>query len=181
VQFREQPPEELGGATVTFDGVRAAMLFASYSQLNLIVPREVSGKARVRMSVQVAGMEPAELELPIAATAPGVFTVDGRRAAALNQDYALNSPENPAPAGSVLQLFATGAGRGDVRVSINAIDAAVKYAGPAPGFVGLDQINAEIPRQVGASESVRVVVKAGSVEAAPVFIAVRPPSGNFQP
>lgn len=179
--FGERLATEKGPTTVRFDGVRATLLFFSSYQLNLVVPREVAGKTRARMVVEAAGLDPAELEVAIAETAPGMFTVDGRRAAALNEDNQLNTPENRAPVGSVVQLFATGLGRGEVRVSINMIDAGVRYAGPAPGFAGLGQINVEIPREVGASEFVRVVVRAGAAEAPPVFIAVGPPSGSLPP
>jgi uncharacterized protein (TIGR03437 family) len=47
---------------------------------------------------------------PVAQTAPGVFTVDGVHAAAVNQDGTINSANNPAPAGSLVSVWATGLG-----------------------------------------------------------------------
>jgi len=41
---------------------------------------------------------------------PGVFTVDGYHAVALNQDGTINSASNPAPAGTNVTIFATGLG-----------------------------------------------------------------------
>ena len=41
---------------------------------------------------------------------PGVFTVDGYYAAALNQDGSFNSASNPAQVGSTVTVFATGLG-----------------------------------------------------------------------
>jgi hypothetical protein len=46
----------------------------------------------------------------VAQTAPGVFTVDGVHAWALNQDGSINTATNRAPAGSIVSVFATGLG-----------------------------------------------------------------------
>jgi uncharacterized protein (TIGR03437 family) len=159
------------GAKAKVDGAAAQVLYSSPAQLNLVAPAEVAGKTRVRITVEVEGLDPGELELPVAPAAPGIFTVDGQRAAVV---------ESPVPAGGVVEMFGTGL-RGEVHVSINTIYAEVKYAGPAPGLIGVQQVNAEVPREVGASEWVRVVVKASGVEAPPVFIAVLPPSESLLP
>ena len=65
----------------------------------------------------------------------------------MNQDGSLNSDSNPASRGSVVSLYATGqgSGLGNVAVSIAGYNAPLLYAGPAPGFQGLMQINAQIP------------------------------------
>ena len=106
----------------------------------------------------------------VVTTSPSIFTVsqDGQgQAAALNQDNSVNSVTNPAPRGSVLQLYLTGAGptnpplapgesadpfgdplvltQTEPTVTINARPARVLFSGMAPGFVGLWQINVEIP------------------------------------
>jgi len=168
-----------GRITFTADG---ATNFENGPRQSWAEPR-CGSTARTRRcsTLPGAGVDPGELDLPVAAAAPGVFTLDGRRAAALNQDNQLNTPQNPAPPGSVIQLFVTGLGAGETRVSINALDSPVRYAGPAPGFPGLGQVNVEIPVQIGASDTVRVVLRSGTAEAPPVFIAVRSPSENPRP
>jgi uncharacterized protein (TIGR03437 family) len=50
------------------------------------------------------------LTWPVAQTAPGVFTVDGTYAAAINQDGTVNSVNHPAPVGSIIAVWATGLG-----------------------------------------------------------------------
>jgi uncharacterized protein (TIGR03437 family) len=102
-------------------------------------------------------------------------------AAAVNQDGTINSPQNPAPAGSVVSLFVTGLGtvtpslpdgaitpypppKQDLTASVlfqwNGLNpgdffetaGTVLYAGPAPLEVeGLGQINVQLP---GASGNV---------------------------
>jgi uncharacterized protein (TIGR03437 family) len=83
------------------------------------------------------------------AAAPGIFTVnDGTgQIAANNQDGSINSAANPAARGSVVSLYATGQGSGpaSITLTIAGYNAPILYAGSAPGFSGLMQINAQIP------------------------------------
>ena len=59
----------------------------------------------------------------------------------------MNSASNPASRGTIVSLYATGQGTGsaNVTVTIAGYTAPLLYAGPAPGFPGLMQINAQIP------------------------------------
>jgi uncharacterized protein (TIGR03437 family) len=84
----------------------------------------------------------------VVSAAPGIFTTAGGtgQAAATNQDGSLNSESNPAARGSVVSLYATGQGSSQsVSLTIAGYTAPLLYAGPAPGFNGLMQINAQIP------------------------------------
>lgn len=182
-------PVSLAGTRITFDGVAAPLFFVSNGQVNLQAPFEVAGRGSTRMAVNVEGLDPAEMTLPVTEAAPGLFTLDGTRAAALNQDSTLNGPDNPAAVGSVVQLFLTGQGLLDsnvetgalapasppfpaprlpVVVNIDALSAKVMFAGLAPGFAGLLQINAEVPRGVAPSGQARVVVAVGLAQAVKV-------------
>ena len=69
------------------------------------------------------------------------------QAAAINQDGSLNSESNPAPRGSIVSIYATGQGfgTGAITFTVGGYQAPLPYAGPAPGFAGLMQINAQIP------------------------------------
>ncbi len=175
-------PTTLGGTRITFDGVPAPLFYVSAGQVNLQLPYELARRTSTQMVVNVEGYDPASLVVPLTDAAPGVFTIDGSRAAALNQDFTLNGPENRAAPGSVVQLFFTGQGRLDipvetgvlaptsppfpkpvepVYVTIDGLQARVLFAGLAPGFVGLTQVNAEVPRDVFASSRVGVAVGVG--------------------
>ena len=83
------------------------------------------------------------------AAAPGIFTTTGAtgQAAALNQDGSLNSASNPAARGSVVSIYATGQGSGTsgFTLTIAGYNSPLLYAGPAPAFAGLMQINTQIP------------------------------------
>lgn len=56
------------------------------------------------------GVQTNCLAIPAVDAHPGVFTLDGYYAAALNQDGSINSQTNPARVGSIVSIFATGLG-----------------------------------------------------------------------
>lgn len=157
-----------GGVRVLFDGVAAPVLFASAQQVNAAVPFGVQGKASVGVTVEVAGLSSNVATIGVAAAAPQIFLSPRgtfQAAAALNQDGSLNTSVRPAVAGSIVTLYATGAGAmnptppdGEITttilampvlpagVSIRARPLTVTYAGAAPQIVaGGIQLNVQLP------------------------------------
>ena len=191
---------KLNGLQVTFDGKAAPLIYTSANQTNLIVPYEVAGKTSTVMQVVYAAaagtLQAAAWVLPVAASAPGVFTIDATgtgQAAVVNQDGSVSSATNPAARGSVISIYATGEGQTSpagvtgsvtpsntkapmlpVTVTIGGIEAAVQYAGSAPGEVaGLLQVNAVVPPGVSRGAAVPVTVSVGGIASqAGVTIAV---------
>lgn len=133
--------------SVTFDGIAARVLFSREDQINLLVPTELAGRAAAQVVVKVDGVASAPFTAQLAAIAPGIFGI-------LNQDYTLNSATNPAPAGSVVQVFATGlpeSAPSTILARVHDRDAATPlWAGAAPGFAGVQQVNVRIPDDLPA-------------------------------
>jgi uncharacterized protein (TIGR03437 family) len=159
-------PTTLGGYQVLLDGNPAPLLYASSGQINAVVPRGVGVSARLSLATPSGTVEGPALPVDFAAT-PGVF-LDSRTglAAALNQDGTINSRANPARAGSVVSVYATGAGAnyfpdgavvplsifnatGPVWVVSSTRSLEVAFAGDAPGIVaGVMQVNFRIPASI---------------------------------
>lgn len=179
----------ISGASVLFDGIPAPLIYASATQTAAVVPYSVAGKTTTQMTVVYQGRPSAAVTLQVAAAAPALFSADSSgkgNGAIFNQDGSVNSPSNPAAAGSVIVLYGTGEGQTSpagiagriastvfpkpilpVKVSIGGVDAAVAYAGAAPSLVsGVFQINATIPPGV-ASGPVPVVVTVGTASSQP--------------
>lgn len=158
----------LAGVTVFFDQIPAPLLMAQDTQINAVVPYAVYGRSTSSVQVQSGSSYSLPIQAKVVSAAPGLFTISGLGkggAAALNADYTLNSPLNPAPTGSVIMLYLTGEGQtdpqgqdgrviaGDLRkplltvtARIGGLPATVLYAGSAPGSVsGLCQVNLLIP------------------------------------
>jgi len=155
--FGNEPPQ------LTFDGVEARVLYASDSQINAIVPAGLAGRSE--SNVQLANANGvAQWTNTMAVAAPAIFGV-------LNQDNSLNGNATPAARGSVVQIFATGAGNGlSASVTIGGENAEVLYAGQAPGAVdGLFQVNAVIPRGVSGVAALVLAVD-GSTASFPIAV-----------
>lgn len=102
-------PLQLAGVGVTFDGIAAPLLYVSAGQINAVTPQDLSGKTTSHVCASVNGVPTNCMDAPVQPAAPGIF-LSGGYAAALNQDGTINSPVNPAPAGSIVSIFATGLG-----------------------------------------------------------------------
>ena len=130
------------------------VLGASLGTVLAIVPRAAPvGPATVRLIN--AGQASQATPVRIVATSPGLFaTGQGGLGPALAQNASLgrglelNRLTAPALPGDYLVLWGTGLGdarQDEVALEIGGIPAAAAYAGPAPGFPGLDQINVAVP------------------------------------
>ena len=187
----------LGGTRVLFDGTPAPLLYAAPNQINAIVPYGISGQNATQMSITGGGQLIAGFSLPVVASTPALFTLDGSglgSGAILNQDATVNSSSNPASRGSVVVLYATGVGAmvptptdgqvtGNiliypslpVSVTIEGIAAEILYAGAAPGLVaGVVQVNVRVPQTAAPGVSVPVSITAGTASSpAGVVMAVQ--------
>ncbi|HXK03136.1 MAG TPA: IPT/TIG domain-containing protein [Verrucomicrobiae bacterium] len=191
-----------GNTQVLFDGVAAPMVWTSSGQVNAIVPFGLAAQA-TQVQVQYQGQASDTFTVPVAASSPGIFSMDGSgagQAIALNQDGSINSADQPAAAGSVVTLYATGVGQMSppgidgsvvsadnlpvpvlpVSVQIGGLGAQVLYAGGAPGIVeGVIQVNVRIPTRAPAGPAVPVVLQAGDrTSQQGLTIAVQAPTGQ---
>jgi uncharacterized protein (TIGR03437 family) len=123
----------LSNARVTVNGQSLALNYTSDRQINALLPDNLSGLATLAVSND-SGKQTVNILL--AEAMPAVFTMDG-------------SGQGPAAAiriGDSISLYLTGLGLGGVTaVTLDGAPVTVTYAGPAPGFPGLDQINVQLP------------------------------------
>ena len=186
----------LGGTRVLFDNTPGAILYASANQINVEVPIEVATRKSVKITVESAGYAVSDpVETPVTTAAPGLFSADGVRVVALNQDSSYNTPETPAAKGDVIQLFLTGQGLttppvetgslspmappfaapiAPVAVTIAGQPAEILFAGLAPGTIGLLQLNVKIPGEIPASLQSPISVVIGETPPpAPLLLAIK--------
>jgi uncharacterized protein (TIGR03437 family) len=175
----------LGGTQVLINGTPAPMIFTSTGQVNAIVPYEVGTSGTASVQVVAAGIRSGSWALPLAPSAPSVFTygaVGIGQGAIVNQDGSINSAANPASRGTAIEIYATGGGQTSpssltgsvaqsaanltlpVTVTIGGVNAQVLYAGNAPGEVeGVVQINVVVPPSVTPGLALPVLVTIGGV------------------
>ena len=104
---------QLAGTQVFFNGTPAPIIYTWATQVAAVVPYSLSGvSAQVTVSYQ--GQPSGAVSVPIAASAPGIFTLDSTGkgpAAVVNQDGSINSASTPAKAGDFISIYATGEGQ----------------------------------------------------------------------
>jgi len=126
----------------TFDQFAAQILFHNDTQLNVAVPAALGLKTSASLIVNVDGYASTAQTVTLAPFAPGIFP-NG----VLNQDYSVNGISHPAPQGSIIQIFATGlSGNGVITAKIaGQMINSPYYGGPAPGLIGVQQVNVVVP------------------------------------
>ena len=184
-----QLPTELAVTRVEVNGEAAALLYVSPSQINFVVPGDAAtGTADVFVRNTATGATQSGTML-VENTAPAVFSADGTgkgAGAILNAVTNAGAPflvETPEIAGSDqrtrLAVYATGlryAGNPShdpsminvaANVGAKGQDAAgnsytftVEYAGPAPGYFGLDQVNIVLPAELDGAGVVSLFLTA---------------------
>ena len=180
---------------VLFDSVAAPIVYAASGQVTAVVPFGVAGRTTTRLQVVNNGLTSNISDLTVAEAAPGIFMLDtAGQGAILNQDGTVNARANGAEPGSIVSIYATGAGRMEgtlpdgrivlgtpkpllpVGVRIGGRVADVTYAGAAPGLIGgMLQVNARIPADTPRGTTVPVQVLIGTATSqANVFLATRP-------
>ena len=151
-------PISLADTSVIINGVRAGLLYVSPTQINLQIPPQTQAGS-VSVVVITSGVSPPYMTLQVAAVAPQIFASAGNRLLAFNQDTSVNSPSNPAASASVITIFLTGQGAmTSTTATVNNQPVQLLYAGPAPGTVGVAQINLQLPALPPGDYPVQVTI-----------------------
>jgi len=167
-QARSLPlPLQLEGLSVSVEGQPAPLLYVDQQQVNFQMPFGVQG--RVTLSV-VNSVTTDSLEVEVRPVAPAIFTLNqsgqGEGAIRLAGSWieiyctGLGEVDPPVPAGAAAPASPLSQVTAPVSVTIDGALAQVLYAGLAPGFAGLYQVNALIPSSVRRGRRVNVVVSA---------------------
>jgi len=182
-------PTSVATTSVTFNGVAAPLLYLSPTQINAVVPFSLAGQTSLQVAIQSFERVSASFTVPLQDTAPSIFTSSqtGTGQAAILQQasdgsLSYNSSSNPAPAGTYLEIFATGQGvwtpppQSDVfffgesfttqpvSLTIGGQPAKVVYAGTLGGTLNswsVLQVNAVVPDGVSPGDQ-PVVLKIGT-------------------
>ena len=156
-------PTTLAGVQVAIGGVPVPLLYVSSTQINAIAPAALTNPGDTQVQITLNGVAMPIFRAAIDAADPQVFANADGSAAAINQDGSVNSVAHPAPAGSIVSIWATGTGGnyGEPTCDCSITHATVTYAGAAPQMVsGVSQINFQIPSSVGSTYSFNLTVGA---------------------
>lgn len=200
-------PTSLGNVRVLVGGVPAPLFYVSPQQLNFQVPFEAPADGYANVMVVRGDASSSLGVVSVLKSAPGIFGYQ-RVASATDPiithgNGQLVTPDNPAAAGEVLVVWTTGLG--DVSnqpltgtaspasplaiantnpvVTVADRTAAVQFAGLTGGFVGLAQINIQLPDMLPQGSTLPLVIRFGSSASQIVNLAVKsasPTSGPYE-
>ena len=176
----------LAATKVFFGAFAAPITYSSATQINAIVPYEVSGQSQVVMQVRYKGVASGNTTLGVASATPAAFTFNATgtgQAVAANQDYSFNGSSNPAVKGSYVTIYFTGGGQtspsgvtGSVNgsalkwlaqtasVTVGGQPAIVSFDGAAPTFVdGVGQLNIQLSANTPSGPAEPLVITVGGV------------------
>ncbi len=160
-------PTSLLDTAVTVAGKPMPLTYVSATQINAQLPYDTPLGMQA-VVVKSDGASSSPIMVDVAAVAPGVFQFGANRAVVQNDDYSVNNTGNGAKAGSYIIAYLTGGGELDnpvptgepagadplsrlryqVSAAVGGKQAVVAFAGMTPSFIGLVQVNLQIPNVV---------------------------------
>jgi uncharacterized protein (TIGR03437 family) len=177
-------PTQLSDVQVLVNGSAIPLYYASSKQIDAVIPADVSGL--VKLMVQNTSGS-AAVNVLIETAVPAIFTQDQSGTGAASAENAVTgqlvTTATPLHAGDYLALYLTGLGATTTQsgldwanlqptVTVDGQPCAVSYAGLAPGYEGLDQVNCAVPAGV-SDAAAQVVVTSGTRTSNTVTIAVQ--------
>jgi len=165
-------PIILGQTQVKVNGASAPVYAVSATQINAVVPYGVTGTTATFV-VNVNGVASNSVTVPLAPTAPGVFSLTANGlgdGAILHADNSVVNQANPAMPGEIVEVFLTGLGAvnpavpdgtaapskplaiasAPLNVYVGGLQVSnIQFQGLSPGLASLYQLNIQIPLGLG--------------------------------
>ena len=161
-------PTSLAGTTVTLNGTPVPLAYVSTVRVDFQAPIGISPGSTVTLQVASSTQNSGPVTVTVQDSAPGVYANSANGAGpvkAINQTGTANSRSAPAPKGSVIVVYASGLGTtmpplsegsvppssplynatGNIGAFIGGAPATVLFAGMAPTFPGIYQLNLQVP------------------------------------
>jgi hypothetical protein len=159
-------PSSLGGISVQLNGVAAPIIAVAdvngQEQINFQVPYELAGASTASVVVSVNGESSAPVEVPIVNAQPEIFVITRSGGAATIWATGLGAVSNAPRTGQPAPVSPLATLSGQVSVTIGGVTAPASFAGLAPNFAGLYQVNVSVPAGVSSGSPVALVVGAAT-------------------
>lgn len=164
-------PFRLGGVSVTVNGLAGRLIYVSPGQINFVVPNEIGVGDTIDFTINNNGIQSAG-KAKIVSAAPGVFstTGDGKgkstaQCGRVSPD-GLNFLQTPPPCAvgndsqfNLLIIYGTGwRNTAGLQVKIGDVTLTPQFSGAQPEFLGLDQINVSLTKDLAAKMDQEITV-----------------------
>jgi uncharacterized protein (TIGR03437 family) len=184
---------QLGGTSVILGGKQLPLSYASGGQVNVVVPYDVPVNTTQQLVVQNGGAISIPQAVVIAAAQPAILSPNGVAYIYVEAPDGTALPPNSAvTAGDTITLYCSGLGAvnppvtagspapsstlsetvNPVTAMIGQTPATVLFAGLAPGWVQLYQVNVRIPTGLPSGKA-ELTLEVSGQQSAPVSITVK--------
>jgi uncharacterized protein (TIGR03437 family) len=176
--------------TVYINGFPAPVFFASPGQFNVQIPWEVTGMGTFSMIVN--GAPSNVVSKGVYTYSPDVFMVSAAQAAIMHADgITLVSNASPAAVNETVVVYCTGLGPVSgpmvtgqpasstslqpttpqpATATLGGVPATVSFSGLAPGFIGLYQVNVQVPANAAPGSLLSIAIGGGMAPAVPLSV-----------
>jgi uncharacterized protein (TIGR03437 family) len=164
-------PFQLGGVTITVNGLAGRLIYVSPGQINFVVPNEIGVGDTIDFTINNNGIQSAG-KAKIIDAAPGVFSATGDGKGKSTAQCGQVSPDGlsflttPPPCAvgndsqfNLLIIYGTGwRNTAGLQVKIGDVTLTPQFSGAQPEFLGLDQINVTLTKDLAAKMDQEVTV-----------------------
>jgi uncharacterized protein (TIGR03437 family) len=190
-------PSQIGQTRVYFNLRPAPLYFTSAGQVNAQIPWELSNETGVQVVVVRNGAASLPVSLPLGPASPGIFLVKENAGVVVNANTGqLVDAQSGVDRGQALVIYASGLGAVNgsvasgvpsssteleptrqpveaiVSVGGQSVALPVLFAGSAPGFIGVNQVNLLVPSNAPTGVGTLILRTAGT-ESNSVLIAIQ--------
>jgi uncharacterized protein (TIGR03437 family) len=196
-------PTSLNGVQVMLNGSAIPLKGVSSYGIDAVVPNNVTVGSPANIHVVVNGSVTNTTSPAVYTTAPGLFSqgqvgsgplsASWNLVRAVDVNYKMITDSNPAVKGNIVTVYASGLGPTSpslpadqvppgnplyptttpTNASIGGVAAPVLFAGLAPGFPGVYQVNIQVPTTVQSGYQQILVWNGGGVSQDPLYIPVK--------
>jgi uncharacterized protein (TIGR03437 family) len=191
-------PTTLNGTTVLIGGVNAPLFYVSSGQINAQIPFALAGGQQYQVIVNANGALTTPQPINLTPAVPSILLYNSGIVVAQHRDGTDVTAASPAAPGEIISFYLSGLGDTDQNVpsgspspsnppanvlvqptlTINNAPAQVLFAGLAPGFVGLYQMNFQVPSPL-ADGSYNMFITQGTTNSNTAVLPVQnPPPSN---
>jgi uncharacterized protein (TIGR03437 family) len=174
-------PPSLSGVSVTVDGITAPLFAVAnqngQEQVNFQAPFAIAGRQTANVVVTRSDKASAPVSVVVMELQPGIYASGGQAVVVHNADNTLATPDRPLKPGEYAYFYAAGLGsvsnapadgaaapqqplaktQTDVKVTLGGAACEVEFAGLAPLFAGVYQVNFRVPAAAaGGAQSLTV-------------------------
>ena len=198
----EAPLTTIFHTTLRLNDIAVPLFLVSPTQINFQIPWQLQGQAQASVLVTAGAATSSPQTIDLAPFTPGLFATNaagsGQGAILIANTGSVAAPvgmfsgSRPATRGEFVSIFCTGLGpvtnqpptgvaalsnplsrtTTTPTVTIGGVAATVSFSGLAPAFVGLYQVDVQVPANAPTGDSAPVVLSIGGVTSNRVTIAV---------